>query len=445
MAASLPSSIAVLLLLLFLHSSFTLCSSSADATGSSSKPQKAKLLIRASVDEGDGAERGQNPAAPKKNPILVAKNQTKLLKPKKANSTATAAASAKVKLGKSFNATLKASNSTKLLDAAKLSKANSTKSSKDKLKSPNSAANSTKSSKKLGFDSPIAKNKIESSVKVPKAQQPAKEAPAKKSPTVNEKVKTAAKQGAKTEELAAGMEMEDELDDGTDLISDFRELPSRLFPDLERLSTTSKAYISAANKGIAEGVKPYVGKSFAPKVAPVLSSLFLVPPLLLLTLLFRRLRAYLSLHRLLLFTQAYLAIYFGTLALTALATGLEPLRFFYATSPASYTWMQAAQTMGYLIYLVLQLSDLVSLFSRFEDSPATSSRSLALAQMVIGLAVGIHYYAAVFHRAVNGEPPRVNWRVHGIYATCFLAICTCARADRRKKAYYDCGEDGKKN
>ncbi|THU47245.1 hypothetical protein C4D60_Mb09t13470 [Musa balbisiana] len=452
MASLSSSTIIVLLLLLFLHVSLTISSSSTTTTTTTSpasKSQKPQLSSKRSmIDAGEEGEKIQNPTLVKKKPFLGTKNQTKLLKPKKTNSTAIAAAAAAIamdsksnkttknKLGKILDATLKTSNSTKLLKTIKLIKSNMTKSSKDQLKSLNSTSNSTKSSKKSVFDPPITKIKTTSAPKPPKPQQPSKPPLATK-PSMPK---------AKPEESSAWMETMDDMDH-TDLISDFRELPSRLLPDLERISTTSKAYISAANRGIAEGVKPYVGKSFAPKVAPVLSSLFLALPLLLFTLLFRRLRTCLSLHRLLLFIQAYLAIYFATLALTALATGLEPLRFFYATSPGSYTWTQAAQTTGYLMYLVLQLADLVAVFSGGKDAGGggASARALALAQMVIGLAVGVHYYAAVFHRAVSGEAPRANWRVHGVYAACFLVICTCARAERRKKAYYEGGEDGKKS
>ncbi|CAL9748363.1 unnamed protein product, partial [Musa acuminata subsp. burmannicoides] len=444
--ASLFSSTTIVILLLFLNVSLTISASTTTTSSPSKAPKTQPLGEKSIIDIGEKGGKVQSPTALKKKPILATKNQTKLLKPKKANSTTAAAtvstgsktsnSTIKIKLGKSLNATLKASNSTKLLKTIKPIKSNSTKSSKEHLKSPNSTSNSTKPSKKSAFDPPIAKNKTTSTSKATKPQQPTKPPPAK-NPT---------KPKAKPEESTTWMEGDDDVDD-TDLISDFRDLPSRLLPDLERLSTTSKAYISAANRGIAEGVKPYVGKSFAPKVAAVLSSIFLALPLLLLTLLFRRFRDYLSLHRLLLFIQAYLAIYFATLAVTALATGLEPLRFFYTTSPASYTWTQAAQTLGYLLYLVLQLVDLVSVFSGGKDAGGSgaSARALALAQMVIGLAVGMHYYAAVFHRAVSGEAPRANWRVHGVYAACFLVICACARAERRKKAYYEGGEDGKKS
>jgi hypothetical protein len=46
------------------------------------------------------------------------------------------------------------------------------------------------------------------------------------------------------------------------------------------------------------------------------------------------------LHRALLLAQAYLAIYFVNLALTAAAKWLEPLRFVHAASPAAYAWTQ---------------------------------------------------------------------------------------------------------
>jgi hypothetical protein len=52
--------------------------------------------------------------------------------------------------------------------------------------------------------------------------------------------------------------------------------------------------------------------------------------------------------------------------------------------------------------------------------------------MVVDLAAGVHYYAAVFHRAPAGAAPRAKWRM---YAACFAIVCACARAERRKKAY----------
>ncbi|XP_010937468.1 uncharacterized protein [Elaeis guineensis] len=425
--ASLLSPTILLLFLLFLHLNFSLSFSSP-----ASQLQKSELLSRRKfISMEDEEKPASKPLLPKKKPILETKNQTKLIKPKKNNSTTTipSAATPKSKLNKTLTSTPRTSNYTKLVKPTKLtkSKSNSTNSAKSELKSLKLSSNSTKSSKKI-LDPPLPRNKTTTPKPATAGEKNAKPKP--KSAT------------AKPEPWLAG-------DEGDDLIAEVRGLPARLqeslLPDLERLSTTSKAYLSRANRGIAEGVKPFVGKSFAPKIASIASVLFLVLPLLLVTALFRRLRSYLSLHRLLVFIQAYLAIYFATLAITALVTGLEPLRFFYATSPSSYAWTQAVQTFGYLVYLVVQLIDLVVVFSAGEAVGA-GARVLGLAQMLVGLAVGMHYYAAVFHRAVTGDPPRANWRVHAVYASCFLVISACARAERRKKTYLnDGGEDGKKS
>lgn len=243
--------------------------------------------------------------------------------------------------------------------------------------------------------------------------------------------------------------LESETDnDDSDLLSEFRDLPTQIqetfLPDLKKISITSKAYIYKANKNMEKNMKPFVGNKYAPKIALAASCVFLVLPLCLLTALFYQLNSYLSLQSFLIFIQAYLAIYFFTLAMTALTTGLEPLRFFYATSPSYYTWTQAVQTFGYALYLLVQIVHLVVSFSTKEAKSNIQQRTLAVVQMAVGLAVGCHYYSAVFHRAVIGEAPRANWKVHGVYATCFLAICLYARAARNKKAY-DGGEDGKKN
>lgn len=89
-----------------------------------------------------------------------------------------------------------------------------------------------------------------------------------------------------------------------------------------------------------------------------------------------------------------------------------------------------------LMYLILVFSTECGLGSKF----------LGLAQTVVGFAVGLHYYMAVFHRMVMHQPPKTNWIVHGMYATCFFVICLFANAERRKKAYLEeGGEEGKKS
>ncbi|PQM32582.1 uncharacterized protein Pyn_10220 [Prunus yedoensis var. nudiflora] len=129
--------------------------------------------------------------------------------------------------------------------------------------------------------------------------------------------------------------------------------------------------------------KPIVGNKYAATIASIVSCAFLLIPLLLVSLLFTRIKAYFSLQKLLIFIQVYLSIYFSILCLSSLVTGLEPLKFFYATSQST---------------------------------------------------------------AVLRQPPKTNWKVHGIYATCYLVICLFATAERRKKAYLEeGGEEGKKS
>ncbi|KAJ0097051.1 hypothetical protein Patl1_27244 [Pistacia atlantica] len=75
-------------------------------------------------------------------------------------------------------------------------------------------------------------------------------------------------------------------------------------------------------------------------------------PLVLVSLIFNRIKAYFSIQKILIFIQVYLAIYFSILCLSALVTGLEPLKFFYATSQSTYVCLQVLQTLGYVLYLV---------------------------------------------------------------------------------------------
>ncbi|KAK2443747.1 cell wall integrity/stress response component protein [Trifolium repens] len=236
-------------------------------------------------------------------------------------------------------------------------------------------------------------------------------------------------------------------EEDTDFVSEFKDLPIKfqqtLLPDLEKISTTSKAYITKANKEITKNFKPYVGNKYAPTIATLLSCACVLIPLLLASLLFNQIKAYFSLQKLLIFIQAYLSIYFSILCFSSLITGLEPLRFFYSTSQSTYLILQVIQTLAYFLYLLLLVMYLLLVFS---TDCGLGSKLLGLAQTFVGFAVGLHYYMTVFHKVVLRQPPKTNWKIHGIYATCFVLICVLATAERRKKTYLEeGGEEGKKN
>ncbi|KAK9904442.1 hypothetical protein M0R45_000667 [Rubus argutus] len=363
------------------------------------------------------------------------KNQTKLIKPSLSSKNQT----------KPLKPNLSSKNQTKLIKST----TNSTKSSSPptikiglkKLNSTSKLSNSTKlSSLSAKKTSDLAKlSSPKNKTTKPTTTKPPQNTVDKKPTQKTEKTQKPTKKQIQPSWI--------EQEDDSDFVSDFTDLPGQfqqtLIPDLERISTTSKIYLSQANKQMTTRFKPLVGNKYAPTIASIVSCAFLLIPLLLVSLLFNRIKAYFSLQKLLIFIQVYLSIYFTILCLSALVTGLEPLKFFYSTSQSTYVCLQVLQTLGYVLYLLLLLMYLILVFST--DS-GLGPKMLGLAQTFVGLAVGLHYYMSVFHRAVLRQPPKTNWKVHGIYATCFLVICLFATAERRKKSYLEeGGEEGKKS
>ncbi|EAZ06978.1 hypothetical protein EE612_044253 [Oryza sativa] len=464
----------LLLVAVLLLSHIALCSSAA----ASGKPKGKGVGGRKALLADDGGEEEEVVVVPppvkkakgaaaavgkiKKKVVGVdGKNQTKVVKGKKSepagavkatkklSAAAAAKASAdaavvKAKVPKTDKAATAKSKGTDTAKPAKVAKAGSAKAVK-----PVKPVKTAKSESGVAAKAKKASNStVDGGAKQAKSSKKAAQAVVDGEASGGKVNATASNEAAEVEEDVVFAEAAEGTDD---LISEFKGLPARLqetlMPDLARLSHSSKLYLSAANAGIADGVRPILGGRWAAAAASAASIALLLLPLFMLTALVRRMAPYLPLlHRALLLAQAYLAIYFATLALAAAATGLEPLRFFHAASPAAYAWTQAAQSLGFMGYLMLQMVDLVAVFSGAaspeEDGNGDATKALGLAQMVVGLAVGLHYYAAVFHRAAAGEAPRANWRVYAVYAACFVVVCACARAERRKKAYLAGGTDG---
>ncbi|MFQ6663333.1 hypothetical protein Gotur_030903 [Gossypium turneri] len=375
------------------------------------------------------------------------KNQTKLVKPSNVSTknqtklvkSVNVSTKNQTKLVKSLDVSTKTSNLSAKNQTKVLKPTNSTKTAKPTVSSPiPKKLNSTSKVKKLNSTTPKASDllKLSSPKNKPTTKTPIQSSKPEKKPTTTQIQKQQKKQPSWVDD-----------DDESDLVSEFRDLPAKfqqtLIPDLEKISTTSKVYINKYNKEFTKQFKPYVGNKHAPTIATVISCAFLLIPLLLVSLIFNRIKAYFSLQKILIFIQVYLSIYFSILCLTSLVTGLEPLKFFYATSPSTYVCLQVLQTLGYVLYLLLLLMYLILVFS---TESGLGSKMLGLGQIFVGFAVGLHYYVAVFHRVVLHQPPKTNWKVHGMYATFFLVICLFAGVDRRKKAYLEeGGEEGKKN
>ncbi|KAK7247429.1 hypothetical protein RIF29_42312 [Crotalaria pallida] len=347
------------------------------------------------------------------------KNQTKIIKSNNLSSS-------------SKNQTKSSSKSLTTHSTGLLKKLNSSSSSTIKIKKLNSTTSKSSTSTNKSLDLVKASNKTTKATATTKDK------------TTNKVVDKQSKKPPTKKELKGWFIEEDEDDD---LVSEFSDLPTKfhhaVIPDFERISTTSKAYISKANDEITKGFKPYVGKKYAPTIATMVSCTFILLPLLLVSLLCNRIKAYFSLQKILIFIQVYLSIYFTILCISSLITGLEPLKFLYSTSHNTYLCLQVLQSLAYVFYLLLLLMYLVLVFS---TECGLGSKFLGLAQTFVGFAVGLHYYVTVFHRLVLRQPPKINWKIHGVYATCFLLISLLARADTRKKAYVeDDGEEGKIN
>ncbi|CAI9282325.1 unnamed protein product [Lactuca saligna] len=388
----------------------------------------------------------------------VNKNKTKLIKPTSASAAAVTGAAIVTKLTSNKNST----KATKLQEKPIVKKLNSTskplnltkptsKPLNSILKSSNStkltskATNSTKpTSKTANSTKPVSKT-TNSTKPVSKTTKPTSLLSQKSIDPVKKNKPNTTEKKTKSTKPVGGLTYRE--DDEDDFVSEFRDLPSRfqetLLPDLEVISTTSKAYLNKANKQLSKGFNPIVGKKYAPMVASVISFAFILIPFLLVSLIFNRIKAYFSLQKLIIFIQIYLAIYFSILSLSSLVTGLEPLKFFYATSQSTYICIQVLQTLAYVLYLLVLLMYLVLVFS---TESGMVSKLLGLGQTFVGFAVGLHYYMTVFHRAVLRQPPKTSWKVHAVYATCFLLICLLGTAERRKKAYVvDGSEEGKKS
>ncbi|XP_057419867.1 uncharacterized protein LOC130714033 [Lotus japonicus] len=475
-----------LLLFLFL----SLCSTSYSKPQLVSTRTSTRVSSRRILEVEEEEQQDEKPLKKKTTTTQSTKNQTKLIKP-----NTTPSSKNQTKITKSSNLstknqtkTIKSNNtislknqtksnatSTKTIKSNNLSPKNQTKqlkvSSKEspkttptdtglkkKLNSTTSA--STPKSKKLNSTSkattPVSTSSkksldlVKASNKTTKATATAtatdKQTKSKTTTQPHDATKQQSKKPAK--QAPPGWFIDEEEDDDMVSISEFRDLPNKfqrtLIPDLERITTTSKAYLTKANDEITKGFKPYVGNKYAPTVAAVASCAFILIPLLLVSLLCTRIKAFFSLQKILIFIQVYLSIYFTILCVSSLVTGIEPLKFLYSVSHSTYLCLQVLQTLAYVFYLLLLLMFLVLVFS---TECGLGLKFLGLAQVFVGFAVGLHYYVTVFHRVVLRQPPKTSWKVHGIYATCFLLICVLAGADnRRKKAYVENdGEEGKKN
>jgi hypothetical protein len=254
---------------------------------------------------------------------------------------------------------------------------------------------------------------------------------------------------AESQEGMNSQDLEVDLDlNDLDLLQEVQDLPTNiqqtvgavtthLLPKIQQFSGQSKTSFDQINKNLASSFLPLIGEKYAPIIATMVSYCLLLLPVAVVLFLCERIRAILTLQKVLLFINIYLAAYFAILFTITLGLRAEPISFFYRNSPSSYIVLQLLQAFGYIIYILLQTADVVFTCSR----GTLFGKSSAVIQWLVATLVGLHYYFTVFHRAMARKPLITNWKFYGFYCLSFLVCCLLARIQRSKKEYVPLGDE----
>ncbi|XP_057829739.2 uncharacterized protein LOC131040802 isoform X2 [Cryptomeria japonica] len=228
----------------------------------------------------------------------------------------------------------------------------------------------------------------------------------------------------------------------SDFIQEIQDLPSKfqdtagkvadkLMPEIEKFSNKSKHYFNRANEGITEGFRPLIGNKYAPFFASMISYILVLLPLIVVIVLFDKIRTYFPLQKAILYANIYLAAYFATLLLASFLIGMEPMVFFFRNSLTGYIYLQLLEALGYIIYLILQLLNLIISFSK----GPVSAKLAAFLQCGVSIFIGLHYYITIFHRAMAQKAPHTSWMVYGAYTIIFFVLCLFSNTKYGKKEY----------
>jgi hypothetical protein len=215
------------------------------------------------------------------------------------------------------------------------------------------------------------------------------------------------------------------------------EVASHVIPQIQQISDQSMNSFDKINRNLASSFLPWIGEKYAPIIATLISYCLLLPPLALVLFLCERIRAILTLQKVLLFINIYLVTYFAILLIVALGLGSEPTAFLDQYSPFGYMTLQLLQAFGYMIYMLLQTADVIITCATGSPIGKTS----AVIQWLLASMVGLHYYVTVFSRAMAKQHPHISWKFYGFYSLSFLVCCLLARTEQSKKEYIPLGDE----
>ncbi len=233
-----------------------------------------------------------------------------------------------------------------------------------------------------------------------------------------------------------------------DLLQEVQDLPANLqqtvgavtthlLPKIQQISGQSKDSFDKINKNLASSFLPLIGEKYALVIATIVSYCLLMLPFGVVLFLCERMRSILTLQKVLLFINIYLAVYFSIFFALALGLGAEPISFFYKNSMSGYIILQLLQAFGYIIYMLLQTADIL-----FTCSTGTLlGKWSAAMQCLLATMVGLHYYVTVFHRAMARKAPHTSWKYYGLYCLSFFVCCLLSRVQRGKREYIPLGNE----
>ncbi|GBG92884.1 hypothetical protein CBR_g57642 [Chara braunii] len=196
-----------------------------------------------------------------------------------------------------------------------------------------------------------------------------------------------------------------------------------VFPKMGQAKDLGVKIFEQTHSSLNEGLTPLLGKNYSPIVSTLIAYGMLLVPLIITIFIVERVRAVLSIQKLLLFANAYLTAYSVTLLCLAIVIGAEPMVTLQRSAWENYFLLQFLQALGYIVYLMLQLTNVILVF----NGDTFLAKAIAIIQFGTAGAVGLHYYVAVWQRAMVDKPPRITSTAYLVYALIFFVLCQMAR------------------
>jgi len=166
-----------------------------------------------------------------------------------------------------------------------------------------------------------------------------------------------------------------------------------------------------------ETMETYVGPEYSKMATWAMVFAWMVfPVMLLLAFVFDRLSTALTLEHLLVFTNAYGAMYFTTLLIiTSTSGGHEPMAILQQSNSDAYIIFQLGVAGVYVLYAMVHVGMLCSV----------QVMAVAMLRMATCIGVGLHYYLNAWQPAMLDKPPMLGnpYVTYSIYAFTYLVNC----------------------